>query len=215
LRPINGSLSKPEITFATKSCPGSHQWSNTKASWSDRRKTQRGPESGPFGKGCVLISWEDERARVQRCESPLLRARKRCVSQGRSGQTEIRWLWVRRAYDFRLYARSQPTATDSVEVKREFESVPVMLQRACDEVLRGKSAWAHLSQFWQQSAFTSHCQNFLNPRHVIPRCLHSGKSHGIFPLWEAMAFMLCGALLPTYPRSRACPTRCGICRANW
>jgi hypothetical protein len=112
------------------------------------------------------------------------------ISQGRSGQTEIRWVVGSTAYDFRLYAASQPTAPiDSVEVKRDFESVPVIFRELADEVLRGKISMAHLSQFLatvMPHVGIAELSQLLAT--VIPRCLHSGKSNEIFPLCERHGF---------------------------
>ena len=128
------------------------------------------PNSVFFGQGNLLISWETNDpagAEVRVSTSP---GEEKVVSQGRSGQAEIRWVVGPTAYDFFLYAARQPTAPiDSVEVRRDFESVPIMLRERANEVLRGNISLADLSQFIAA---------------VTPCCLHSGKFHEIFPLWQ-------------------------------
>jgi hypothetical protein len=92
------------------------------------------PNPIPFGQGCVLISWETNDpagAEVHVSTSP---GEEKVVSRGRSGHTKIRWIVGSTAYDSRLYAASQPTApVDSVEVRRDFESVPVIFRELADE----------------------------------------------------------------------------------
>ena len=103
------------------------------------------PNPIPFGQGCVLTSWETNDpagAEVHVSTSP---GEEKVVSRGRSGHTKIRWIVGSTAYDFRLYAASQPTApVDSVEVRRDFESVPVIFRELADEVLRGNRPWRQL-----------------------------------------------------------------------
>jgi len=112
------------------------------------------------------------------------------VSQGQSGQTEIRWIVGSTVYDFRLYVGSQPAAPiDSVEVRRDFESVPIILRELADEVLRGNVDMAHLSQFlatvMPQVGIAELPQLIAT---LVPRCLHSLKFNEIFPLWERHGF---------------------------
>ncbi len=95
-------------------------------------------------------------------------------SKGRSGQTEIRWVVGSTAYDFRLYAASQPdTPVDSVSVRRDFESLSPIFRKLANETSRGDIDWTHLSQFLAT---------------VIPDCLHGGKFNEIFKLWERHGF---------------------------
>ena len=95
-------------------------------------------------------------------------------SKGRSGQTEIPWIVDSTVYDFRLYAASQPdTPIDSVQVRRDLDSAGAVLRGIADEVTRGTIDIMELSQFIAT---------------VMPRCLHSGKFHEIFPIWERHGF---------------------------
>jgi len=99
-------------------------------------KINADPNPVPFGKGCVLISWETNDPAGAEVRVSTSSGEEKVVSQGRSGQTEIRWVVGSTAYDFRLYAASQPTAPiDSVEVKRDFESVPVIFRELADDSL--------------------------------------------------------------------------------
>ena len=77
-------------------------------------------------------------------------------------------------YDFRLYAASQlETPIDSVQVRRDLDSAPMVLRQLAEEVLRGNIDMAELSQFIAT---------------VMPRCLHGGKFHEIFSFWERRGF---------------------------
>ena len=129
-----------------------------------------------FGSGCAVISWETNdtagveiRVSTQPGDEKLVNK-----SKERSGQTEIPWLVDSTIYDFRLYAASQPEKPiDSVKVRRDFDSVPIVLRELAEEALRGNIDMAELSQFIAT---------------VTPRCLHSGKFHEIFPVWERHGF---------------------------
>lgn len=77
-------------------------------------------------------------------------------------------------YDFRLYAASQPDMPiDSVKVRRDLDSAPMVLREIADEVPRGNVDMAELSRFIAT---------------VIPHCLHGGKFREIFPIWERHGF---------------------------
>jgi hypothetical protein len=153
-------------------------------------KISANPNPIPLGQGCVLISWETNDPAGAEVRVSTTLGEEKVVSQERSGQTEIRWIVGSTAYDFRLYAASQPTAPiDSVEVRRDFESLPVIFRELADEVLRGNVDMAHLSQFLATVmphlgiAELSHLAATL-----IPRCLHSGKFREFFPVWERHGF---------------------------
>jgi hypothetical protein len=153
-------------------------------------KINADPNPIPFGRGCVLISWETNDpagAEVRVSTSP---GEEKVVSQGRSGQTEIRWIAGSTAYDFRLYAASHPTAlVDSVEVKLDFESVPLIFRELADEVSRRNIDVAHLSKFL--ATVMPHIGTAELSRLIailMPHCLRSGKFSEIFPLWERHGF---------------------------
>jgi hypothetical protein len=164
--------------------------SNTKPVGAIVGKINADPNPIPFGQRSVLISWDTNDPAGAEVRVSASSGEEKVVSQGRSGQTEIRWVVGSTAYDFRLYAASQPTAPiDSVEVKRDFESVPVIFRALADEVLRGKIGMAHLSQFLatvMPHVGVAELSQLLAT--VIPRCLHSGKFNEIFRLWECHGF---------------------------
>ena len=164
--------------------------SNTKPVGAIVGKINADPNPIPFGQRSVLISWDTNDPAGAEVRVSASSGEEKVVSQGRSGQTEIRWVVGSTAYDFRLYAASQPTAPiDSVEVKRDFESVPVIFRALADEVLRGKIGMAHLSQFLatvMPHVGVAELSQLLAT--VIPRCLHSGKFNEIFRLWERHGF---------------------------
>ena len=102
-----------------------------------------------FGRRCV-ISWEtnDPTGAEIRVSTAPDDEKLVSKSRGRSGQTEIPWIVDSTVYDFRLYAASQPDKPiDSVRVKRDFESVPLILHELADEALRGNIGMAELSLF--------------------------------------------------------------------
>jgi hypothetical protein len=150
--------------------------SKTKESAKLTGKISAKPNPVPFGKDCVLISWEtnDPAGGEVRVSTSPGDEKLVSKSKGRSGQTEIRWAVGSTAYDFRLYPASQPrTPVDSVRVRGDFESVSLIFHNLAKEVLRGNIDVAHLSQFLAT---------------VIPHCLHSGKFNEIFRLWERHGF---------------------------
>jgi hypothetical protein len=137
-------------------------------------KINASPNPIPFGQGSVLISWETNDPAGAEVRVSTSDDEEKVVSQGQSGQTEIQWIVGSKAYDFRLYAASQPNAPiDSVEVRRDFESVRIILRDLAEEARRGNVGTAELSQFIAT---------------VMPHCLHSGRFHEMFPFWEKHGF---------------------------
>ena len=65
------------------------------------------------------------------------------------------------------------TPIDSVRVRCDLDSAPIVLRELAEEALRGNINMAELSQFIAT---------------VMPRCLHSGKFQEIFPVWERHGF---------------------------
>jgi hypothetical protein len=133
------------------------------------------PNPLPFGQGCVLISWEtNDRAggEIRVSTSP---GNERLVSRGKgSGQMQIPWITDSTIYDFRLYGASQPeTAIDSVKVRRDLDSAPMILHELATEVMQGNIDIMEVSQFIAT---------------VMPRCLRSEGFREIFPLWERHGF---------------------------
>ena len=127
-----------------------------------------------FGQQCV-ISWETNDpagAEVRLSTGP--DEEKPLAQGGQSGRVEIPWISDSKAYEFRLYAASQPdVALDSVKARRSIESAPVALRQIAEEVTRGNIDVMELSQFIGA---------------VMPRCVRSEKFHEIFPLWERRGF---------------------------
>ena len=137
-------------------------------------KINAAPNPIPFGQSGVLISWETNDPAGAEVRVSTSSGEEKVVSQGQSGQTKIQWIVGATAYDFRLYAASQPdTPIDSVRVRRDLDSAPIVLRELAEEALRGNINMAELSQFIAT---------------VMPRCLHSGKFQEIFPVWERHGF---------------------------
>jgi hypothetical protein len=133
------------------------------------------PNPLPFGQGCVLISWEtNDRAggEVRVSTSP---SNERLVSRGKgSGQMQIPWITDSTIYDFRLYGASQPeTPIDSVKVRRNLDSAPMILRQLATEVTQGNIDIMQVSQFIAT---------------VVPRCLRSQKFREIFRVLEQHGF---------------------------
>ena len=150
--------------------------SNTERTGQFTGKINANPNPILFGQGSVLISWEtnDPGGAEVRVSTAPDDEKLVSKSNGRSGQTEIPWIVDSTVYDFRLYAASQPDKPiDSVKVKRDFESVPLILHELADETLRGNIDMAELSRFVAT---------------VMPHYLHSGKFQDIFPVWERHGF---------------------------
>ena len=124
--------------------------SNTEQTGQFTGKINANPNSILFGQGSVLISWEtnDPGGAEVRVSTAPDDEKLVSKSNGLSGQTEIPWIVDSTVYDFRLYAASQPDKPiDSVRVKRDFESVPLILHELVDEALRGNIGMAELSRF--------------------------------------------------------------------
>ena len=173
------------------------------------------PNPVSFGENSVRIAWgtnDPAGGEVRVSTSP---DDEMLLSRGPSGQMEIPWISDSTKYEFRLYAASQPTApVDSVEVRRDLDSAPMILRELADEVLRGNIDMAELSRF--VATVIPACLRSANFREffpvvlhelavmrekvdiimelsqfiatVMPRCLHSGKFQEIFPLWERHGF---------------------------
>jgi hypothetical protein len=127
-----------------------------------------------FGQRCV-ISWDTNDpagAEVRVSTSP---GSEKLLSKGQSaGQAEIPWITDSLIYDFRLYAASQPDKPiDAVKVKRDLDSVSAILRKLATEAMQGNIDIMELSQFIAA---------------VLPQCLHSGKFHEVFPVWEQHGF---------------------------
>jgi hypothetical protein len=144
--------------------------SNTKQAGPITGKIRANPNPIYFGQGSVVISWETNdpaggEVRVSTCPGDEKLVSK---SKGSSGQTEISWIVDSTTYEFRLYAASQPhTPIDSVEVRRDLDSVPVALREIADEAMRGNVDMAELSRFIAA---------------LIPAYLQTDRFHQVFPV---------------------------------
>ena len=113
-----------------------------------------------------MISWETDDPAGGEVRVLISHGDEKLVSQGSSGQIEIPWIVDSMIYDFRLYAASQPdTPIDSVQVRRDLDSAPMILRELADEVMRGNIALSEISQFIAT---------------VLPRCVHSEKFPEVF-----------------------------------
>jgi Methyltransferase domain len=132
------------------------------------------PNPISFGESFVRIAWgtnDPAGGEVRVSTSP---GDEMLLTREPSGQMEISWIADSTIYEFRLYAASQPdTPVDSVKVRRDLDSAPMILRELADEVLRGNVDMVELSRFVAT---------------VMPRCLHGGKFQDIFPLWERHGF---------------------------
>jgi hypothetical protein len=138
-------------------------------------KISANPNPLSFGQGSVTISWETNDpsgAEIRVSTGP---DDEKPVSQvGRAGQIEVPWIVDSKVYDFRLYASSWPDKPiDSVKVKRDLDSVSAILRKLATEAMQGNINMMELSQFIAA---------------VMPHCLHSGKFHQVFPVWEQHGF---------------------------
>src|SRR5438874_385390 len=138
-------------------------------------KISANPNPVSFGQGSVTISWETNDpsgAEIRVSTGP---DDEKPVSQvGRAGQLEVPWIVDSKIYDFRLYAASWPDKPiDSVKVKRDLDSVSAILRKLATEAKQGNINIMELSQFIAA---------------VMPHCLHSGKFHELFPIWEQHGF---------------------------
>jgi len=165
--------------------------SNTKRADGITGKISASPNPIHFGQGSVVISWKTNDRRGGEVRVSTSPGHEKLVTiGGKSGQIEIPWIVDSTIYDFRLYAAAQPTAPiDSVEVRRDFDSVPLILCELADEVLRGNIDMAHLSKFL--ATVMPHIGVAELSRQIamlMPHCLHSGMFNEIFPLWERHGF---------------------------
>ena len=132
------------------------------------------PNPVSFGESSFRIAWgtnDPDGGEVRVSTAP---GDEMLLTREPSGQMEISWIADSTTYEFRLYAASQPdTPVDSVKVRRDLDSAPMILRELADEVLRGNIDMAELSRFVAT---------------VMPRCLHSGKFQDIFPVWERHGF---------------------------
>jgi hypothetical protein len=165
--------------------------SNTKPAAQITGKISAHPNPISFGQGCVVLSWETNDPGGAAIRVSTAPGDEKLVSKGGpSGQVEIPWVVDSTVYDFRLYAASQSEAPiDSVKVRRDFDSVPIMLRELADGVRRGNIDIAHLSQFLATVVphiGVAELSQLIAT--LIPGCLHSGRFNEIFPLWERHGF---------------------------
>jgi hypothetical protein len=138
-------------------------------------KITASPNPIPFGQSGVVISWVTNDPRGGEIRVVASTGEEKLVTRGgESGHIEIPWIVDSRIYDCRLYGGSWPdTPIDSVKVRRDFESVPMILRDLAEEARRGNIGMAELSQFIAT---------------VMPRCLHGGRFQENFPIWEQHGF---------------------------
>jgi Methyltransferase domain len=137
-------------------------------------KISASPNPLSFGQSCVVISWETNDPAGGEVRVSISAKEEKLVSKMRSGQTEIPWIADSKTYDFRLYGASRPdTPVASVQVKPDFEPARMVLRALADAVAHGNIKMPELTQFIAK---------------VMPHCLHSGKFHEIFPVWERHGF---------------------------
>jgi hypothetical protein len=132
------------------------------------------PNPVSFGQPCV-ISWNTNDPAGAEVRVSTSSADEKLLAKGQSsGQAEIPWITDSVIYDFRLYAASQPDKPiDAVKVKRDVDSVSAILRKLAAEAMQGNIDLKELAQFIAT---------------VMPRCLHSGKFHELFPVWEQHGF---------------------------
>jgi hypothetical protein len=189
--------------------------SNTKQAGEITGKINANPNPISFGEGHVVISWETTDPAGAEIRVSTAPGDEKVVSQGkRVGQVEIPWIVDSTVYDFRLYAESRPeTLIDSVKVKRDFTSVPMILRELADEAMRGNVDMVELSQFiatiiplcfrsanfreffpvvlqelavMRETIDMTELSQFVAA--VMPHCLHGGRFQEIFPVWERKGF---------------------------
>lgn len=127
-----------------------------------------------LGQRCV-ISWDtNDPAGAEIRVSTGTNDEKPVTQGGPSGHVEIPWINDSKVYEFRLYAASQlDKSIDAVRVKRDLDSVSDILRKLLTEATQGNIGIMELSQFIAA---------------VMPLCLHSGKIHELFPVWERYGF---------------------------
>jgi Methyltransferase domain len=132
------------------------------------------PNPVPFAAERVLITWGTNDPGGGEVRLFTSSGQEELIARQPSGQMEIPWISGSMEYEFRLYASSRPDMPiDSVKVKRDLGSTPVVMREIADEVRRGNIDMMELSQFIAT---------------VMPRCLHGGKFQEIFPVWERHGF---------------------------
>jgi hypothetical protein len=137
-------------------------------------KISASPNPLSFGQSCVVISWETNDPAGGEVRVSISAKEEKLVSKMRSGQTEIPWIANSKTYDFRLYGASRAdTPVASVQVKADFEPARMVLRELADAVAHGNIKMPELTQFIAK---------------VMPHCLHSGRFHEIFPVWERHGF---------------------------
>jgi hypothetical protein len=168
-------LHGPRLPLPQKTDFGFSRVSNTEPTGQITGKITASPNPIPFGRREVVISWVTNDPRGGEIRVAASDGEEKLVTRGgESGNIEIPWIVDSTIYDCRLYGGSRPdTPIDSVKVRRDFESVPMILRDLAAEATRGNIAMAELSQFIAA---------------VIPHCLHSGRFHELFPFWEKHGF---------------------------
>jgi hypothetical protein len=132
------------------------------------------PNPVSFGKSSFRITWGTNDPAGGEVRVSTAPGDEMLLTREPSGQMEISWIADSTTYEFRLYAASQPDSpVDSVKVRRDLDSAPMILRELAEEVLRGNIDIAELSRFVAT---------------VMPHCLHSGKFQDIFPVWERHGF---------------------------
>jgi hypothetical protein len=168
-------LHGPRLPLPQKTDFGFSRVSNTEPTGQITGKITASPNPIPFGQREVVISWVTNDPGGGEIRVAASASEEKLVARGgESGHIEIPWIVDSTIYDCRLYGGSQPdTPIDSVKVRRDFKSVPMILRDLAEEVTRGNIGMADLSQFIAT---------------VMPHCLHSGRFHEFFPLWERHGF---------------------------
>jgi Methyltransferase domain len=127
-----------------------------------------------FGQRCVISWGTNDPAGAEIRVSTGMDDEKLVTQGGPSGHVEIPWINDSKLYEFRLYAASQPdNPIDTVKVERDLGFASEILSKLATEATRGNIDIMELSQFIAA---------------VMPRCLHSGKFHDLFPFWEQHGF---------------------------
>jgi hypothetical protein len=172
------------------------------------------PNPVSFGKECLRVSWGTNDPAGGEIRVLTSSGDEKLLTEGPSGQIEIPWISDSTMYEFRLYTASHPNAPiDSVQVRRDLDSAPIILRELAEEVLRANIDMAELSRF--VATIIPACLRSANFREFFPvvlhelavmrekiditelsqfiatvmlRCLHSGKFQDIFPVWERHGF---------------------------
>jgi len=98
------------------------------------------PNPVSFGDERVLISWGTTDPAGGEVRVLTSSGGEKLLTREPSGQMEIPWIRGSTIYEFRLYASSQPeVAIDSVKVRRDLDSAPVVLREVAEEALRETS----------------------------------------------------------------------------